>query len=316
MIIRPFVEADYPAFVAARNAAFPEHPVALEEMRHRDASRSARIRHARFVAEADGRVVGAGGYGQNEFGYHPRKFTLSLHVLPEWRRRGVGTALYETLTEAIAPFDPMTYKAATIETQADGMAFLARRGFVETLREWESRLKVADFDPARFPDEGDRLAAQGLRLATLAALRAQDPDADRKLYVLDDITGADIPSDDAHVQPPFETWQAMLLKNPGFRPEAFFIAVAPDGSYAGVSMLFHPLAGEHLNTGLTGVHPAWRRKGVARALKLRAIAYAKALGVPEIRTENASTNAGMLAINEALGFVRHPAWVSFEKPVE
>ena len=97
--------------------------------------------------------------------------------------------------------------------------------------------------------------------------------------------------------------------------EAFFIAVAPDGSYAGVSMLFHPQAGDHLNTGLTGVHPAWRRCGIALTLKRQAIAYAKTLGVPEIRTDNASTNVGMLAINESLGFVRYPAWISYEKPV-
>jgi len=49
------------------------------------------------------------------------------------------------------------------------------------------------------------------------------------------------------------------------------------------------------------------------ALKLRAVAYAKERGFREIRTWNDSINRPMLAINEALGFAKQPAWITFGK---
>lgn len=49
------------------------------------------------------------------------------------------------------------------------------------------------------------------------------------------------------------------------------------------------------------------------ALKLKTIEYARAHGYDVIKTWNDSSNVGMLAINEKLGFVRQPAWITFVK---
>jgi GNAT superfamily N-acetyltransferase len=58
-----------------------------------------------------------------------------------------------------------------------------------------------------------------------------------------------------------------------------------------------------------------RRRGIALALKLAAIDYARRVGAPIIRTDNDSTNTGMLAINSRLGFVRQPGWICSKKGV-
>jgi GNAT superfamily N-acetyltransferase len=68
-----------------------------------------------------------------------------------------------------------------------------------------------------------------------------------------------------------------------------------------------------LYQGLTGVRREYRGKGVAMALKLKTIEYAQRHGYAVIKTWNESNNVGMLAINEKLGFVRQPAWVTFAK---
>ena len=64
---------------------------------------------------------------------------------------------------------------------------------------------------------------------------------------------------------------------------------------------------------LTAVLRDERGKGIAMALKLKTIEYARAEGLREIRTWNASINRPMLAINEALGFAKQPAWITFGK---
>jgi len=62
---------------------------------------------------------------------------------------------------------------------------------------------------------------------------------------------------------------------------------------------------------LTAVHREFQGHGIAAALKLRTIAYARMHGFREIRTFNSSRNEPMLAINTKLGFIRQPAWIDF-----
>ena len=57
----------------------------------------------------------------------------------------------------------------------------------------------------------------------------------------------------------------------------------------------------------TGVRREHRRQGIALALKLKTIAWAKRIGYSQIQTWNEANNQGMLGINERLGFVRQPA---------
>ena len=66
-------------------------------------------------------------------------------------------------------------------------------------------------------------------------------------------------------------------------------------------------------TAFTGTHPAYRGRGIARAVKLQSLAQAVELGIPEVRTDNDSENGPMLHINETLGYTTQPGYVSFVK---
>ena len=109
------------------------------------------------------------------------------------------------------------------------------------------------------------------------------------------------------------TWVKRVRDNPNLIPEAYAVGVdEATGEYVGVSNLWR-LQGEEdaLETGLTGVRRAYRRRGVALAMKLRSLRWAKEQGYRLVKTWNATNNEGMLAINEALGFEKRPAWIDY-----
>ena len=315
LTIRPFQpdDAEYAALVDLHNAVHPQQPTSVEALRHRAETRPPQIKHARYVALLDGALVGQASYGQALGMYHPQKFFVYTGVRPDLQGRGVGRALYEALTADLAAHSPISLRTEVREDEARTRRFLEERGFVEDSRSWESWLDVQAFDPAPFAGKVERVAAQGLRLTTLSELMVSDPDHRRKLYELDCEATLDEPMPEPFTPPGQEAFDRWVFDNPGLCPDGFFVAV--DGErYAGLSSLFTSQGEpDTLSVGFTGVGRDYRRRGIALALKLLSVDYARRVGAKRIKTGNASTNRPMLSINEALGFQKQPAWINYLK---
>ncbi len=166
------------------------------------------------------------------------------------------------------------------------------------------------FDPAPFADRAALPA--GYTLHSLADLGLTD-DVLRAVYDLWSEVRQDVPRPKPATPMPYEQFASRFQDRHSLLPEGFLLARHEEsGTFAGLSELWRS-DGPHLYTGLTGVRRAHRRHGLALSLKLAALRVAAALNAPEIRTENASSNAGMLALNDALGFRREVAWIEHHR---
>jgi GNAT superfamily N-acetyltransferase len=103
----------------------------------------------------------------------------------------------------------------------------------------------------------------------------------------------DIPGEGDWTPPPRERWLA------GLPPDAFVAVAAEEVVGYGIVRVRGDI-GMH---GITAVKRAWRRRGVARAIKNAQIAWAKQHGLTTLRTANEVRNEPMRKLNRALGYV-------------
>lgn len=312
---RPYQPTDAEAMAEIYNSAAPGHrAISAEQVRFWEETRDPKCRNARWVKETDGHVVAYGEYSQWTLMFHPRKFNLEITVLPAWQRQGFGSALYRHLEDALQPFEPLSLSAWVLESYPHWLRFYQDRGFQEEMRQSESVLDVTAFDFVPYEGHQRRVEAKGFRIATYQELEA-DPQRDRKVYELEDDLSRDVPQADPYTSTSMEYFQARILRNPDFLPDAYFLMLHGD-QYVGMSNFWRSTTPQQLQQGLTGVRRTYRRQGIALALKLFGLRYAKERRFAKIRTDNAVGNEPMLAINRRLGFVPLPAWIGLKKTLK
>ena len=230
-----------------------------------------------------------------DYSRRPGQCHFQLHVTPEHRRRGIGGTLYAHLERFAAQREASLLYVAYLETpEAPAASFLSVRGFTPLERFLPSSLNLTAFDPSLFLKTIEAIERQGIRLSTFAEL-GDSPENRRKLYGLDQSARATQPFRETkpYIPPPFETWQREF---DAWDQTTIFVALdLAEDAWVGVV------------TGLewyfTGIHPEWRNRGIATALKVLCLTEAKRRGLPQMETENHEDNAAMLAINRKLGFV-------------
>jgi GNAT superfamily N-acetyltransferase len=242
--------------------------------------------------------------------YHPDKYNVDVIVHPDACGQGVGRALAEHLDAHLSARGVVSTLAGTREDHARAVAFIRARGYQEVKRYFESRLNLNAFDFAPFR-ERERVHPE-YTLATYRDLETRDPAFHDRLYEMFDAVRQDVPRPEPATPLTREDFERRA-QHPHFLPDGVLIAVhVPSGDYAALTELFTSDA-THLSTGLTGVRREHRRRGLAFALKLASLRWAHAQGVSEVRTGNESLNRPMLSINEALGYLKQPAWVQYRK---
>ncbi|MCY4093386.1 MAG: GNAT family N-acetyltransferase [Caldilineaceae bacterium] len=311
--IRPFEmnDEDYRLAVDIGNAVWPDYPEIVEEWKESDAKRSRAEKWGRYFAELEGKTIGYAYYAQSIWVNHPGKLSVGVLVLSEFRNRGAGTALWQHLCREVEQFDPLRLRTSTREDYEDGVRFALKQGFTEKMRDWESRLETAGLDPSEWKRYTRRMAEQGIQIKSVVELES-DPARDRKLYELEWSIVKDVPSSETPAKVSFEEFQKVWDRS-NHVPDAWFVAL-DNGEYVGSTDVWLSKAEPHLlYVGLTGVVRSHRGRGIATALKLRSVEFAREQGFKEIRTWNETNNKVILDINDRMGFVRQPAHIDFVK---
>lgn len=312
--IREFTTNDYPAIADIGNAIYPDYRFSADELRYDDEHFDrTKYLFKRYVAEVKRQIVGYAEYNHMPQMFHPQKFWFWVGVHPDHQRQGIGRQLYEKVLNDLKNLKAIRMMTSAREDYPRSVKFLQQHSFTETMRTWESRLKLATFDFKPFAPYFERFSAHGFSISTLAAERERDPDCLKKLHQLFNAIMSDVPTPEPYTPVDFEHFMRYSIEHPAAIPTGYFIA--KDGeNYIGLSNLRSSKdEPKDLYQGLTGVLREYRGQGVAMALKLTTIEYARAHGYEVIKTWNESGNVGMLTINNKLGFVRQPAWITFSK---
>jgi ribosomal protein S18 acetylase RimI-like enzyme len=315
--IREFKTSDYGSLALIHDSHFPDHPYFSKRIEYEDSCCGrTRYQMKRFVAEiTSGKIVGFGEYKHLFFKYHPRKFALNIEVMPQWRKRGIGGMLYDRIHEELAGAGGENMWPLVLSTQEPAIRFLRKRGFVEKRKMIESKLDLESFESTEYVRLTKKLEGEGIVISSLSSELQRDPQAAKKLKDLEDSGAADVPGSVADSPMSFHDYEVVILNNPIMVWDGSFVAKEEE-VYVGESSLLESGVGGVIDQGFTVVRPGYRGRGIAQAVKLQTVTYARNKGAKYVRTHNDSENHPMLAVNKKMGFVKQAEWITFEKELQ
>lgn len=314
-ITRPFdpTEEEYQAIAHVYNLAKPHQPGSAVSWQHWDKHRDPGRLFRRYVVEVDAEIIGYGFSMKSDPNLANYRFAIFLH--PEHQTPELINVFYHYVIEKYMRNKPDSLVTQVREDEIFKLDWLGQNGFYQVMRYPVSILDVSDFDPVPYEALLDRLAQQGIKIHSLAELQEGDPDWQQRIYELDSLLNRDVPSSQPFVPLPFSLYAKTEFEDPHFMPECWFVAM--DGKkYVGLTTLEKGTESlEILYTGFTGVHRAYRRRGIATALKVRSIQFAGRLGTRLIQSNNEENNP-MFQLNLQLGFQPQPADVDWEMVIK
>jgi mycothiol synthase len=209
-----------------------------------------------WVAEEDGVV----GYSA------ARAESVEAYVLPDFRRRGIGSRL---LAEAERAVEGPLVEATTRRDEPAAAPFLTGRGYEHGYETWVMQRELDEaIPPPTWP--------AGLSPRTF---RIEEAEEVKKLL---DLAYAEEPD---FTNRPFEEWKSFMLGDPSFDAESWFLVEAPDGSLAAAALNWK----EGFVKDLV-VNPGYRRRGLGAALLQHVFRHFAARGVERVTLKTDSRN--------------------------
>jgi GNAT superfamily N-acetyltransferase len=291
-------DADVGLWVELRNRVDPQLPATAEGV-HRHRQHEPTARHV--LATVDSEPVGVGVAAEQGDLRSTDVAVGFLGVLPEHRWKGVGSALYRALSDHARAIGKARLQVDLWEDEDDALVFLVHRGFEEVERFARVRLDLAAAEiPPAAPPPGVALVPLEGHVQLAGSMYETAVEA-----------FADMPSTDP-IEVTFDDFHDWEVDRPSLRADLSILAVV-DGEVVGFGTVdFH---GDQAFNSLTAVRRAWRRRGVASAIKRAQIEAAKAAGVESLTTFSERRNVPMRTLNERLGYRPLPDQLRLRGPL-
>ena len=237
---------------------------------------------------------------------------VDIEVDPDHRRRGLGKKLFAKAVAAAGSAEGLILQGWTMSRVPSGAVFAERIGAKPGLRMRNSQLDLRTIDRGLI-DTWASIAPAGYRIEFI--------DGDTPDRLLDNVVTAiqaintmpreDLQMEDWKITPEnVREWERMGRARGQEHRMALVIEESTGASAAFTELYFDPRVPSILHQGGTATIQEHRGKGIGKWVKAR-MAQRILDELPDaryIRTDNAGTNAAMLAINVAMGF--KPVWES------
>jgi len=295
-------QTDFPRMAELMSLNEPE-PVTIEDLnKWLKQAASERIQRRTAALDEQGYLLGSNNTGRDPW-MTPGRFWIEVVVNPAVSRQGIGARLYTDALEFAQAQGATSLENEVRDDLPDMLRFWAKRGFVINRHLFESTLDLPAFDEQRFTGVIERQTANGIRFFTLADL-VNTQEEQKQLYEINRRYAFDIPGREQTFAP-FEQFQKNIFEASWYRAEGQIVAADGERWIGMTAAGYFPSTNSMYNM-MTGVEPMYRGRGIALALKLLVIRWAKAYGVSYLRTNNDSENAPMLAVNRTLGYQPQP----------
>ena len=278
MIREVVTDADVEAWVRIRNAVEPWEATTVETTLLTSVAEPDR---RLYLGELDGEVASCGGVARSETRFTAA--TVFPRVLPEARRRGLGTALLRAGSERARELGCDVLAGHVDADDEAALAFAARFGFVEVDRQVELVRPLS-------PGEQWPAVPDGVEIVPLAREHVEG------LHVLALAAARDLPVAGEIRPETVATWVDEIVAGHAF------VALA-DGEVVGVAGIAdRPARNGSAENNLTAVRADLRGRGIATALKLTVVAWAAEHGYRELTTWTQEGNDRMQAVNDRAGY--------------
>lgn len=314
---RPLEDADREPLVAAGNAeSHPMEAETAEEWRHWENMFSDPTKVRLTIVAPDGSIAGSANI---QAGMMPRpdgSQSIGVGVHRDHRNKGIGSAMLEAFeAEAKRRNVPRVF-AGVSASKPFALEFATKRGYTEIGRRIMSYRELDSYEPATWQSSLDRVSSAGIRIRSFSDVLAERDEAGRErfwheLWEAEAPMWDDIPFATPTPHWPFERFYKMAVKSGQLLADISLVA------YLGDRIVGFTTTGDRQKkdgwTWMTGVARDQRGKGIAMAIKVDALARAKAKRLRAMCTVNDEPNKAMRGVNIKLGYQPVPDHVELEK---